>query len=45
MDAKFTRSEAIYNLMALNQALLTIFLTDKGKEALGSIDIAKILQD
>lgn len=44
MDAKFTRSEAIHNLMALNQALLTIYLTDKGKEALGSIDIAKVLQ-
>jgi AcrR family transcriptional regulator len=44
MDAKFTRSEAIRHLMALNQALLTIYLTDKGREALGSIDVEKIIK-
>lgn len=43
MDGKFTRKEAIYNLMALNQALFTTYLTEKGRKALGEISISQIL--
>lgn len=44
MNGRFTRREAIHNLIALNQALFTVYLTDKGKEALGDLNVSMILE-
>jgi hypothetical protein len=43
VDKQFTRKEAINNLMALTHAMLSIYVTDKGKRALGDLSVPQIL--
>jgi AcrR family transcriptional regulator len=45
MDRQFTRDEAINNLMALTRAMVSMYLTDKGKAELGDLGVSKLLND
>jgi AcrR family transcriptional regulator len=44
VDKLFTRKEAINNLITLTHAMLTIYLTDKGKRELGDLSVPQILE-
>jgi AcrR family transcriptional regulator len=43
VDKQFTRKEAINNLIVLTHAMLSIYLTDKGKRELGDLSVPQIL--
>ena len=43
VDKQFTRKEAINNLIALTHAMLSIYLTDKGKRELGDLSVPQLL--
>ena len=41
-DRKFSRREAINTLMALNSAMFSIYLTDKGRKELGDLSVPQL---
>ncbi|HHO77185.1 MAG TPA: TetR/AcrR family transcriptional regulator [Deltaproteobacteria bacterium] len=45
MDRKFTRVEAINNLMAQTYAMVSIYLTDKGRAELGDMKVPMLTDD
>jgi AcrR family transcriptional regulator len=45
VDKQFTRNEAINNLMALNHAMFSIYLTEKGKGELGDLSVPQLTDD
>ena len=45
MDRQFTRTEAINNLMALTHAMVSIYLTEKGKIELGDMSVPHLADD
>jgi AcrR family transcriptional regulator len=45
MDRQFTRTEAINNLMALTHAMVSIYLTEKGRVELGDMSVAYLADD
>ena len=42
MDRQFTRNEAINNLMALTRAMVSMYLTDKGRTELGDLSVRQL---
>lgn len=45
VDKQFTRNEAINNLMAMNHAMFSIYLTEKGRKELGDLSVPQIQDD
>jgi AcrR family transcriptional regulator len=45
MDRQFTRNEAINNLMALTHAMVSMYLTEKGKDELGDLSVPQLTDD
>jgi AcrR family transcriptional regulator len=45
VDKQFTRNEAINNLMALNHAMFSIYLTEKGRDELGDLSVPQLTDD
>jgi len=45
MDRQFTRNEAINNLMALTRAMVSMYLTDKGRTELGDLSAPQLPDD
>jgi len=45
VDRQFTRNEAINNLMALNHAMFSIYLTEKGRDELGDLSVPQLTDD
>ena len=45
MDRQFTRNEAINNLMALTRAMVSMYLTDKGRTELGDLSVPQLTDD
>ncbi|HPS93430.1 MAG TPA: TetR/AcrR family transcriptional regulator [Deltaproteobacteria bacterium] len=42
MDRQFTREEAINNLMAITYAMVSMYLTDKGRTELGDMNVPRL---
>lgn len=42
VDGQFSRTEAINNLMALNHAMFSIYLTDKGRKEMGDLSVPRL---
>ena len=45
VDKLFSRNEAINNLMALNHAMFSIYLTEKGRDELGDLSVPQLTDD
>jgi AcrR family transcriptional regulator len=45
VDKQFTRTEAINNLMAMNHAMFSIYLTHKGRNVLGDLSVPQLPHD
>jgi len=45
LDRQFTKNEAINNLMTLTYAMVSMYLTDKGKTELGDMKIPRLPED
>lgn len=45
VDKQFSRNEAINNLMALNHAMFSIYLTEKGRDELGDLSVPQLTDD
>ncbi len=45
MDRQFTRNEAINNLIALTHAMVSMYLTDKGRTELGDLSVPQLTDD
>jgi AcrR family transcriptional regulator len=45
LDRQFTRNEAINNLLALTYAMVSMYLTDKGRTVLGDIGVPRLPVD
>jgi predicted transcriptional regulator len=43
MEHQFTRNEAINNLLALTYAMVSMYLTDKGRAELGNMSMPVLL--
>ncbi len=45
MGRQFTRNEAINNLMALTHAMVSMYLTDKGRTELGDLGVPRLIDE